>query len=70
MLKKIPTVNYKTKQLSETEVSVLTPCFKPGCQNPVVMAIIFDEPYGNDEGKVQGEVHFCVDHMLELGHMK
>lgn len=65
MLRKIPSVNYKTKELKGIEISILDTCAAPGgCKEKPAAAIIFDEPYGPNQ--LQGEVYFCDYHSNEL----
>jgi hypothetical protein len=67
MFRKIPAVNYKTKEVKEIEISLLETCAAPGgCEEKPFGAIIFDEPYGTGDASVQGEVLFCETHMNDL----
>ena len=63
MLKKIRGVNYKTKEVVELEVSVLTTCAWEGCKNAAITAIVFDDPYPLGDQTLQGEFHLCREHV-------
>lgn len=63
MLKKIRGVNYKTKEVVELEVSVLTTCAWKDCKNPAITAIVFDDPYVVENEAIQGEFHLCREHV-------
>jgi hypothetical protein len=66
LMKKIKAVNYKTKAVTEIEISVLSHCSAPNCTTKAIGTIIFDEPYSAGRETVQGEYYLCEFHMNDL----
>jgi hypothetical protein len=64
MLKKIRGVNYKTKEVVELEVSVLTTCAWEGCKNAAITAIVFDDPYPLGDQTLQGSSIYAANTLI------